>query len=106
MKITIFRFVDSHDNNCEVCYQNPNDTVCVTGLQEPDGTHTHFESEAYHVYDWADANGITIFRYELDINLAMHNAKWNSTIIHPATFYVRCGVCGNVMENGRCRYEC
>jgi hypothetical protein len=58
----VFGIVDAVGDSHRAVCDETGDSIYVEGLKT-DGTYEHFESDAYHLRDWAEEHGFTYFCY-------------------------------------------
>lgn len=52
---TLYLLKDSHGNKAYAIVEYPSDSVQVCGLKDASGNSMYFESEAYHLHSYFDA---------------------------------------------------
>lgn len=50
---------DSHGNRDALVCNEMSDTVQICGMKNKEGENVYFESDAHHLFEWCDSNGLT-----------------------------------------------
>jgi len=71
MKITYFIYVvnDSHGKKDATVANEPSDTIQICGMKDKKGEALYFESDAYHLKNWCDENGLEMDAIKMDAHV-------------------------------------
>jgi len=64
----IFGLVDGLGDTIQAPVEDPSETICIDGYMPEDhpkhpGEKFYFESDAYHLKQWAEENGMVAFKH-------------------------------------------
>lgn len=68
VRIYAFLLIDSHGNRCLIAVDDLETEVMTYLLRDKEDSLLHFESEARHLKNWADMNGLEFHSTEQNVD--------------------------------------
>lgn len=73
LRLYAYLIIDAHGNRCTIAVDNLETIVLVDSIRNKEDTaYLHFESDARHLKNWAEMNGLQFYSTEQDVEFLLH----------------------------------